>query len=288
MSVTTPPPARLTENQRQALIRLLADEDPVVFETIRNKLLAYGPEVMDWLKPHLLSGDPLFRKRVKAMLHHLQCQDMDNEFLTFCLRQGEDLDLEDAVWLLARTRFPEINPEGYVAILDGYAAELRLRLIGLNGAHARLGAIAFYLFQEQGFTGNEENYYDPNNSYLNKVLDRHTGNPISLCLVLLFVCQRLKLPVVGIGLPGHFICRYQTATDEIYIDAFNRGRLATKADCVRFLHATSRSLVDESIQPVSARKVLARICSNLHLIYQHLAQPEDSARFQRYAVALGR
>ena len=95
--------------------------------------------------------------------------------------------------------------------------------------------INHYLFDELGFTGNEENYYDPENSYLNRVMDQRTGNPINLCLLYMLLARRLRLPVAGIGLPGHFICRYQSTAAEIYLDPFNRGKFLTKADCVQYL-----------------------------------------------------
>ena len=107
------------------------------------------------------------------------------------------------------------------------------RRIDFNETHKEiLTTINNYLFDELGFSGDEENYYDPQNSYLNRVVDRRKGNPINLSLLYLLLARRLKLPVAGIGLPGHFICRYQSTSDEIYIDAFHDGKFLTKADCI--------------------------------------------------------
>jgi regulator of sirC expression with transglutaminase-like and TPR domain len=145
-----------------------------------------------------------------------------------------------------------------------------------------------YLFGELGFAGNEENYYDPENSYLNRVMDRRTGNPINLCLMYILLARRLRLPVAGIGLPGHFICRYQSTAAEIYLDPFNRGKFLTKADCVQYLANANFSLRDDYLAPVSPRRLLLRICSNLHQIYQRLEQAVEAMRLQRYLVALAR
>src|SRR6185436_11866463 len=145
-----------------------------------------------------------------------------------------------------------------------------------------------YLFGELGFAGDEQNYYDPQNSYLNRVLDRRRGNPINLSLLYLFLARRLKLPMAGIGLPGHFVCRYQSTADEIYVDVFNRGRFLTKADCVQFLLNGNHGLREDFLTPVSTRRLLMRVCSNLHQVYLQLEKPEETTRLQRYLVALAR
>jgi regulator of sirC expression with transglutaminase-like and TPR domain len=204
------------------------------------------------------------------------------------LNHGEEFDLETAAWLLAQTQFPEINVEAYQALLDGYANTLRERTGQQERASVALEKINDYIFNELGFKGNEQNYYDPDNSCLNRVLDRRMGNPVSLCLFYLLLSRRLRLPITGIGLPGHFICRYQSAAGEIYVDVFNRGRLLTKADCVHYLVRGNYDLREEYLAPVSPRRMLLRICSNLHQIYLELGLKDDATRLQRYLVALAR
>ena len=278
----------LSENERTALLTLLADEDPAVYASIRSRILAVGPAAADWLRPHTLSRDPILRRHSVEIVRNLDRQSADNLFLEFCLKQGEAFDLEQGAWLLAQTQYPDINVGGYRALLDSFASDLSERVESGGEAAKVLAAMNRYLFEELGFAGDQENYYDPENSYLNRVIDRRTGNPINLCLVYLLVGRRLKLPVVGIGLPGHFICRYQSSSVEIYIDAFSGGKLLTKADCVQYLLQGNYSLREDYLAPVSSRKLLLRICSNLHQIYQHQQQAEVATRLQRYMVALAR
>ena len=151
-----------------------------------------------------------------------------------------------------------------------------------------IAGINQFLFKEQGFTGDEENYYDPENSYLNRVIDRRLGNPISLSMIYLGVCRRLKLPVTGIGLPGHFLCRFQDPRQEIYIDAFNRGRVLTKADCMKYLKQAGYEFHEAFLVPASPRRILLRMCSNLHQIYQREGQKTHASRLQGYIVALSK
>jgi regulator of sirC expression with transglutaminase-like and TPR domain len=280
---------QLPESQKTALLKLLADDDLDVYQSIRQRILSLGPAAAEWLQPHLLDRDPVLRRRTQEIVRHFERRAADDAFLAFCLKHGEEFDLEQASWLLAQTRYPEINPEAYRALLDSYAADVTERLATAGSAPAKvLVTLNRYLFEELGFRGNEENYYDPDNSYLNRVLDRRTGNPINLCLVYLVIARRLKLPLAGIGLPGHFICRYQSSAAEIYVDAFNRGKFLNKADCVQYLLQANYSVRDDYLSPVSPRRMLLRICGNLHQIYQNLRQTEAATRLQRYLVVLAR
>ncbi|MBI3876174.1 MAG: hypothetical protein HY300_09520 [Verrucomicrobia bacterium] len=151
-----------------------------------------------------------------------------------------------------------------------------------------LGSINQYIFGHLGFTGNDQSFYDPENSYLNRVLDRRTGNPISLCVAYIAVCRRLRLPVAGIGMPGHFLCRFQGTRGEIYIDAFRRGKLLTKADCVKMLISAGHDFYEGYLSPVSNRRILLRMCSNPHHIYTRLEHSEASNRLHRYITALAK
>jgi regulator of sirC expression with transglutaminase-like and TPR domain len=279
---------RLPESQKSALLTLLADDDPVVYQTVREKILLYGTAACEWLRPHTLSGDPVLRRRVREIIRFLEQQTADNGFLAFCLKTGQEFDLEEGAWLLAQTQYPGINIDAYRALLDSYANDLRERVDFAAQPKQILSTLNYYLFFELGFKGNEDNYYDPENSYLNRVIDRRTGNPINLCLLYLLLGRRLRLPIAGIGLPGHFVCRYQSTSAEIYVDVFHRGKILTKADCVQYLVQANFGLRDEFLVPVTPRRLMLRICSNLRQIYLQLDQPDEVARFQHYLVALSR
>jgi regulator of sirC expression with transglutaminase-like and TPR domain len=281
-------PERLSEPQRSALLSLLADDDPAIYRTVRDKILSFGPEAAEWLRPHILSREPALRRRAQEIVRHFDRQAADDEFLSFCLKNGEELAIEKGGWLLARTQYPDINIGGYEALLDSFAADLRERLDFGSQPKQILSALNHYFFQELGFNGNDQNYYDPENSYLNRVLDRRTGNPISLCLVYLLLGRRLRLPIAGVGLPGHFICRYQSSAAEIYVDVFQRGACLTKADCVQYLLRGNYSIREQYLTPVSPRRLLLRICSNLYQIYRQVESPEEATRVQRYVVALAK
>lgn len=288
VAIGTRSPETLSESQKAALIRLLGDEDSAVYQVVRERILSCGHAAIPWLRPHLLSSDPVLRRHAQDIIRHLNRQTADDEFLAFCLTEGNDLNLEQGAWMLARTRYPEINVEAYQALFDNFAGDLLERVDLRADAGEILPAFNQYIFGVLRFRGNGENYYDPENSYLNRVVDRRTGNPINLCLVYLMLARRLRLPMAGIGLPEHFICRYQSSIEEFYVDVFNRGKLWTKANCIQYLVSRNYPVQDEHLAPVSSRRMLARICANLQQVYQQQGLPEEATRVQRYQIALAK
>ena len=276
------------EGEKAALIKLLGDDDPAVYQAIRSKIISYGVTAAGWLQRSKLSSDPLIRRRANDIIQTFSRQTADNRFLGFCLSQSEELDLEQGVLLLAQTQYPDINLEAYQALLDSYALDVKEALQPGATGESIIATLNHFFFDQLGYHGNEENYYDPENSYLNRVMDRRTGNPISLCTLFLLVGARLKLPIAGIGMPGHFLCRYQNSTEGFFIDAFNRGKLLSKGECVAYLRHTRESFKESDLAPVTPRRILLRVCSNLHQIYTQLAQTEEMSRLQRYIVALAK
>jgi regulator of sirC expression with transglutaminase-like and TPR domain len=278
----------LSENEKNALLRLLGDESPAVYQAVREKILSCGQPVIPWLRPCTLSNDPALRRRSQEIIQHLSRQKADNRFLSFCLTEGQDLNLEQGAWLLAQTQYPETNLEAYQALFDSYASDLLERVDLRADADQIIAAFNDYVFSVLRFKGNEEDYYDPDNNYLTRVMDRRKGNPINLCLVYMMLARRLRLPVTGIGLPGHFICRYQSASEEYYIDVFNQGKIWTKANCIQYLLYRNVAVQDELLAPVNSRRMLLRVCGNLHQIYQHLEMKEQTNRLHRYVIALAK
>src|SRR3712207_132986 len=161
------------------------------------------------------------------------------------------------------------------------AADLRPRVAGGGEPGRIVEALAEYLFREVGFTGNEANYYDARNSYLNDVLDRRTGIPISLSVIYLELGKRLGLPFEGVGLPGHFLVRLADPFLPVLVDPFGQGKLVTLDECRARLHALYGDRVEltsSMLRPVGARAILFRMLANLKGVY---ARQEEYARAAR-------
>jgi regulator of sirC expression with transglutaminase-like and TPR domain len=191
------------------------------------------------------------------------------ELDTLVSRPDGRLDLARAALTIARWEYPALEVDAYLERLDCLAR-------GVDGSRrstdplGRLHRLREYLFVEQGFAGNREDYYDPRNSFLNDVLDRRQGIPITLSLVLIEVGKRLGLAVEGIGLPGHFIAGARLDDSQIFLDPFNGGALLTPESCetlVGRVLGRKVTLTDEHYAPVSGRQLLGRMLSNLKAIY---------------------
>lgn len=278
----------LTESQLQAMLTLLGDENPDIVQTIRSRLLRAGASAFQVLEKNRLHPDPSIRLRIREMLLERDARLYDSEFMAFILAEGEHFDLEESVWKFTRTSFPDTNVDAFRAQLDEWAGWIRERLGPSYGPGVAIDTLNEVLFGELGFRGNNTDYFDPANSYLNRVMDRRLGIPISLSAVYLFLGRRLGFPLVGIGMPGHFICRYQTATEEIYVDPFHEGQLLSRLDCRKRLLSLAAEYDDGHLAPVSHRRTLQRMIANLHLIHKERKDRAETERLQRYLVALSR
>lgn len=278
----------ITEQQRQALIRLLGDEDPGVYQAVKEKIISLGSDTQIWLKSCQASPDATVRQHARDIVRHFDCEMTDMAFMAYCLQDEGKIDLERGALLMAQTEYPEAHPEVYQAVLDGLARELRDWLALSDPKERMLVRVNRFLFEHKGFTGNMENYYDPENTFLNRVLDRRTGNPVALCVVYMLLMRRLGFAVEGVGLPGHSVCRYRAEQEETYIDAFNLGKLLTREDCVQHLARCKHEMREEYLAPMSARRMLARMCGNLEQIYLETKRNDDAIRVQRYLFALTR
>ena len=188
------------------------------------------------------------------------------------LLTGRDasLPLDRAALELAAIEFPEIEADAFVELLDSHAAELRERLSDSSDGEAYVREANRYLFDELGFRGNTADYYDPKNSCLNEVLTARTGIPITLSLVYMEIARRLGRPVAGIGLPGHFIVRYNDGLYSTFIDPFNGGRLLAADDCFALSREVSQVEIEPDrrwLAPVSKRDLLMRMLRNLSAAY---------------------
>ncbi|MCH2513581.1 MAG: hypothetical protein DSY79_11775 [Chloroflexi bacterium] len=179
-----------------------------------------------------------------------------------------DIRLDRAALYLAGEEYPEIDVHSYLAELDAFASQIALREIAETAPADLARAIAHYLFDQVGLHGNTGEYYSPENSYLNRVLETRTGIPITLSLIFLEVARRLGLRCSGVGLPGHFIVGLDDTGE--YLDPFNAGTMLSAEDCRNLVQNMSGGRLewtDQVLAPYTKRDVLFRILNNLKSVY---------------------
>jgi regulator of sirC expression with transglutaminase-like and TPR domain len=186
-------------------------------------------------------------------------------------REDASIDLATAALAIARTEYPALDLPYYLSRLDGLAKRVRSGMRSSPTARENIDLINRVLFDEEGLRGNRENYYDPRNSFLNDVLDRKLGIPISLSVVYMDVAWRVGFPLCGTGMPGHFLVkRCDPMTGEIIVDPYNRGRIVSTAECRKRLNEIYSGEIEmrpEFLYAVTHREILTRILNNLRQVY---------------------
>lgn len=183
-----------------------------------------------------------------------------------------DLELDRASLLIAAEEYPAMSVEDYLAQLDALAEEMRQRLtLGeLFDPLERAVALAAHLFYEGRFVGNSQNYFDARNSFLNDVIDRGKGIPITLSVVFIEVARRLGIRLFGVGMPGHFLVKYVNDEEEVYFDPFNGGRVLSESNCrglVEELYDGRVGFDPAFLHAVTKKQILSRMLQNLKNIY---------------------
>src|SRR3954453_12320517 len=182
----------------------------------------------------------------------------------------EPVDLARAALAVAREEYPDLDEGRYLRMLDELAEAAHRGLPAGASIERGIGRLNTYLFHEVGFSGNQGDYYDPRNSFLNEVLDRRTGIPLSLSIVYMEVGRRCGLSVDGVGFPGHFLCKVQLDGGELVVDPFHRGQLLGLDEIKRRLAAAVGDQVKFDARVLRAakpREILVRMLQNLRSVY---------------------
>ena len=198
-----------------------------------------------------------------------QDQPIWEQFVALAQSPDDEIDLATAALLIAATEYPQLDISHELGVLDSLSAGVSKRLSEEREPLYCLNTLSEYLFDDIGFRGNPEDYYDPRNSFLNEVLSRRLGIPITLSLVFIEVGKRLGIPFLGVGMPGHFLLRHRDE-EGLFIDPFHRGVLLSEEECAqRMREVTQANIAWDSrlLDPLSNREYVARLLRNLKGIY---------------------
>ncbi len=265
----------LSDSQLEAVCDLLDDGSPSVAAVLNRQVSGFSDEERTKLFLMLQKREsqgvllpPSLRR-----FHYARIEDA---FLDWSLSSGKDADLEDACFILASFGHPLEDMKTRKDELRNMEAHLRQRLGGLAETDAVLAEVVAYLHGDLRFDGDRENYYDAQNSFLNRVLDRRRGIPISLSALYLILARRLRLPFHGVGMPGHFIVRYQSVEGPIFLDPYDRGKRLSVGDCAEIVRGLGYHFDMRFLQETPPRRIVERMLNNLIGVYKRDGEDEKA------------
>jgi regulator of sirC expression with transglutaminase-like and TPR domain len=258
---------------------LMEDPDPFVQEQVHLRFQELGEQAVPLLDQiRVESKDKDEKKRIKDVLHQLTFETLKEEFAEL-LSEGiqNRSQLEKAVLLLARFGNPTLRTSEYVKTLDHFADMIRPSLRYKRNERDKMQILMKFIFEDLNFKGDNKNYHDPANGFLDQVIDRRKGLPIALSLVAMFIARRLQLPVFGVNMPIHFMLTFVGAQEEQLIDPYDQGAEVSYDQCYFFLKKNNVTPRPEHFKMAADIDILTRCIRNLMHSYE---RSEDAHRVE--------
>jgi regulator of sirC expression with transglutaminase-like and TPR domain len=271
----------INEAEIQSLIRLLDDPDREIYEHVHEKLLSYGPTAITYLENAWEQAfDPIQQERIAELVHEIQFGLVKTDLELW--QQSGAFDLLQGVLIINKYQYPDLDEQKIINQIEAIKRDIWMQMMFEGSPAEQVKLINHVLYNIYGFSGNTTNHQDPQNSYLNQVLETKKGNQISLAIIYSIVAQKLDIPIYGVNLPQHFILAYldETAKTEFesgilfYINAFNKGFIFGRRDVDQFLKQLNLKLDKQFYEPCSNTDIVRRILRNLISAYENLGSTE--------------
>lgn len=274
------PSSDLNEAKRNAFLSLLDDPSPSVQKALLRELIRIGPNACVFLEDLCNGSNRMFALYAKRLLRQIENANPSEEFRKFI--RSQNYELETGAIMLCRVAYPEVKPGDICPQIDAIAQRCRELIAKPISPRERCAVINRVLFHEFEFRGNKDHYENPDNSFLNRVLETKKGLPISLAILYLLVAQRVGAELDPIAYPGHFLVGSFEEGLPFYIDPFKRGRILAPG---QLLDASTDYLSLSQLgdlAPVPVREVLSRCCRNLAKHYAADGQHSMSQLFASF------
>jgi regulator of sirC expression with transglutaminase-like and TPR domain len=264
----------------EALVKLLDDPDEEVYQHVQNRLLTYGTEVISYLESAWeQSLNTVLQERIENLVHTIQFTTI-KEDLNLWYQSGA-FDLLQGALIINRYQYPDLNEQHIINQIEEIKREIWFNLQYEMSSIEKIKLINHVFYHQYGFSGNTKNHHDPQNSYLNQVLESKKGNQISLAIIYATLAQKLDIPVYGVNLPQHFILGYIDENNDdkeygvlFYINAFNKGAIFGKHDVDQFLRQLNLEPQPGFYAPCSNAEIIRRVIRNLISAYENLGSTE--------------
>jgi regulator of sirC expression with transglutaminase-like and TPR domain len=278
----------LTAGDIQALIHLLGDDDAWVKDQARGTLRGAGELAIPFLGHSARTSDEqAIRVESSLIMEDIHVDAIERDWVALQAEE-EGRALEEGALLIERMIHPDRASRVDEAreALEDLARRAREAIPPRGSVTRRVMALRRYLHEARGFHGNVEDYYDAENSFLSSVLERRTGIPITLALVWLSIGRRLGVPLVGIGMPMHFLVGFRSGSQMRYLDPFYGGREVSRGECLLLLERAGFEPAEAFLHPAPVVGILDRMARNLIVIYQNGAREKELRLARRFVTVL--
>jgi regulator of sirC expression with transglutaminase-like and TPR domain len=265
-----------SKNEIESLLFLLEDPDPFVQQSVESRLQELGENAVPILDEYRMElNEKEAKDKVSDVIHKLTFETLESDFVEI-LEGGLKTrkSLETAVFTLARFGNPTLRVSDYSAKLDHFAQIVDPQVKYKLDEKRKMKRLLKFVFEDLNFRGDAEDYHAPQNCFLDQVIDRRKGLPISLSLVVMFIAHRLEMPFFGINMPIHFMLNYIGDKEELLIDPYDNGAIVTYDQCYFFLKKNNLDPRPEHFQIATNLDILLRCIRNLIHSYERKEEME--------------
>ncbi|MDX2283175.1 MAG: transglutaminase-like domain-containing protein [Bacteroidia bacterium] len=277
----------MSETEFEALVSLLDDEDPAVESHVRQTLLSLGDAAVPRLEfAWEQSSSEVVQQRLESIIHVIQSQAAIARLRAW---EGSDGQPLFEGWLgLTQYQFPSIAPETYRKEISRLVNRAWLDLRAGMNLVEQIGVISRLLFASEQYRGNRRSLFDPQNYFLNGLIETRRGGPVSLGTLFLIICQELELPLHGMVLPGYFVLRNDGGRHELFVDVFNKGAVFFRSDLQNFLSEVGADEDDPAFARAASHVDIVReIAHQLIVCYHRKKQSGKAAQWESLLGELG-
>lgn len=288
----------------KAMIRLLDDPDEAVSQALETRFMEEGEDIVEDLEAIWLANEfPSVSRHIELLIKRIQKQGLHRRFNNWF--QQDQPDLVEGWVLVSQVQYPGLKVETIRRTLSDIKLDAWLMMGGVENNIDKVQILNHVFFEQQGFHGDNSQYHYTDNSFINRVLERKTGNPISLSVVYLVVAQSLGLPVFGVNLPQHFVVGFcqlkegfegvknmkMVGTEDVdkvlfYINPYSKGQIFTKENVDAFLKVVNVTPQKQFYQPCGVKEIVKRMLRNLHFSYgevQDLEKQQEVLQMMKLA-----
>lgn len=260
----------LPKSEIKAITKLLKSRDEGTLKLLEEQFKTFDTKILKEIKSEISLDDIELQRGFLELACKIKREQLKSEFK----RWGKDSlsTLEEGVFLIAMFANPFLDITYYSELLNTWADSIsqNLKKIKLkNDPTSIVNEINHFLFMELGFKGNKDNFYDPENSFIDKVVEKKLGNPILLSMIYLMITKRIGLSFSGVNMPAHFLVQYKDTFEPILIDPFNQGEIITKSVCHERIKVLKLTWQEDYLSSPVNKQIIIRILQNLINIYHN-------------------